>query len=56
MGIKQDDVDNFLVRIHSIVMSSSICIEKNDWLLVSDFSDYHDGDSKDSRLALKMII
>lgn len=27
--------------------------KKKDWLLISDFSDYHDGDSKVSRLALK---
>lgn len=56
MRIKQDKIDNFVVRIHSIVMSNSYSTEKNDWILVSDFSDYHDNDSKESRLALKMII
>lgn len=56
MGRKQDDVDNFVVRICLIVMSSCMYIEKSDWLLVSNFLDDHDGESKGLRLALKIII
>lgn len=46
MCIKHDDIDNFMVRLHLVLISSAHIKKNMKKLVVTDFSDYHEGDRK----------